>query len=107
MSNIVKNKHKQIPSFRIYDKNKRKIATLEHCFIKMVGITKDDYLSLRGFNYAGTFYEIVWDDQAHHPIADLEGKDSLLCAVSLQKHSYGCFAIAKPARDVENSKEAV
>lgn len=100
-------KVKQVPSFRIYDKNKRKIATLQHCFIKTVALVKDDYCNLQGFNYAGTFYSLVWDDSAHLPLVELEGKDSLLCAVSLQKHTYGCFAIVKPARDTETTEEKV
>lgn len=95
------NNNKQVPTFRIYDKNKRKIASLEHCFVKVVAITKDDYCALQGFNFAGKFYERVWDDSVHLPLVELEGKESLLCAVSLQQHSYGRFAVVKPARDTE------
>lgn len=89
----------KIPSFRIYDKNKRKVTSLEHAFFKHHAITKDDYLALQGFTYAGNLYQVVWDDTVHHPIADLQGTDSLLCAVSLQKHDYGYFAVVKPARE--------
>lgn len=95
------NNNKQVPTFRIYDKNKRKIATLEHCFVKVVALTKDDYCALQGFNFAGKFYELVWDDSVHLPLVELEGKESLLCAVSLQQHSYGRFAVVKPTRDTE------
>lgn len=95
---------KQIPTFRIYDKNKKKIQTLIHCFVKVVALTKDDYCALQGFNFAGRFYELVWDESVHLPLAELEGKDSILCAVSLQEHSYGRFAIVKPARDTETQE---
>lgn len=97
-----KNPNTKVPSFRIFDEQNKKVATLEHCFIVESRVNKEDYLALKSFTPKGTgvTYKPVWDDSIHLQIAELKGKEYLDVAISFQKHTYGNFAVIKQARGV-------